>query len=152
MFKGIISANSARAARNVLGGHTGSISSISRGTRSFTHSSVLKQVQEITSVEDYKTLISQDKVSVIDFYATWCGPCRAIEPIMEQLSEKVPQATFARVDVDQQTEIAQENEVTAMPTFKFYKNGEAVGKIIGANLQGIVGQITQHTGVDITKQ
>ena len=89
------------------------------GVRLFSGSTALKQVQELTSFEDYKTLINKEKVSIIDFYATWCGPCKAIEPIMEQLSERVPQATFARVDVDEHSDVAQDNQITAMPTIKF---------------------------------
>lgn len=128
------------------------VNSANVGLRHFSGSRNLFQVKELTSFEDYKTLIGEEKLSIIDFYATWCGPCKAIEPIMEQLSERVPQASFARIDVDEQGDVAQDNGISAMPTIKFYKDGQVLDTVVGANLQKIVGLINQHTGVDITKQ
>jgi thioredoxin 1 len=72
-------------------------------------------------------------VLVVDMYATWCGPCKAIAPTMVKLSETYSAATFVKVDVDELPDVAQELGVTAMPTFLIFKGGEQVGKVVGAN-------------------
>ncbi|EGV64316.1 hypothetical protein CANTEDRAFT_114023 [Yamadazyma tenuis ATCC 10573] len=120
--------------------------------RAFSYTSTLRAVEEVTSVNQFKDLIADDKVAIVDFYATWCGPCKAIEPVMEKLSERVPQASFLRVDVDQQAEIAKEYGITAMPTIKFYKDGEVASTVVGANLKAIIDSIKTYTGVDLMKK
>ncbi|GCA64202.1 thioredoxin, partial [Kipferlia bialata] len=81
-------------------------------------------VHEITSGADFNTYLeqSQDKLLVIDFFATWCPPCKAIAPIYAQLAqthgEKV---NFIKVDVDRHGQLAQAFGVRAMPTFAFIK-------------------------------
>jgi thioredoxin 1 len=119
--------------------------------RQFSNTSVKQAVKEVTSTEQFKSLIGGEKVTVVDFYATWCGPCKAIEPIIEKISDLVPQAEFLRVDVDQQTEIAKENKVTAMPTIKFFKESQHMGTIIGADVKKIIDKVQELTGVDVRK-
>ncbi|WAR29944.1 TXNL1-like protein [Mya arenaria] len=63
-----------------------------------------------------------NKLVVVDYYATWCGPCNRIAPLFVQLSAKYPKAVFLKVDVDQCQGTAQAQGVSAMPTFIFYKN------------------------------
>lgn len=108
-------------------------------------------VQEILDLAQFKQFVANaEKVSVIDFYATWCGPCKALEPIFAMLSERVPEVQFGRVDVDQVQDAAAEYEVTAMPTCMFFKNGEKLDTIIGANPPKLVSLIKDHSGVDIS--
>jgi thioredoxin 1 len=74
----------------------------------------------------------------IDFYATWCPPCKAIAPkYVELAGEYAGKARFYKVDVDEVPAAAQECGVSAMPTFMFFKGGEKVGTVVGANLKGI---------------
>lgn len=127
-------------------------SSFRTATRSFCQTARRLQVKEVTSQDHFKLLISSDKVAIVDFYATWCGPCKAIEPVMEKLSEMAPEAEFLRVDVDQQTDIAEEYGITAMPTIKFYRDAVPVDTVIGANLGKIVSLLKEHTGVDVQKK
>ena len=63
---------------------------------------------------------------VIDFYATWCGPCKMIAPQIEEMSNTMDNIVFLKVDVDEAEDVAQEYNITAMPTFLFIKNGSKV--------------------------
>jgi thioredoxin 1 len=74
---------------------------------------------------------------VIDFFATWCGPCRHIAPKFEELSKMYPTVTFLKVDVDESAELVDKYDIHAMPTFIFLHNGSEVRKIEGADLKGI---------------
>ena len=95
-------------------------------------------------MDGFQQLIQSDKLSVVDFYATWCGPCKMIEPFVEKLSEQTPQASFGRVDVDEVTDVASENGITAMPTIMFFKGGKAVDKVMGANLNAIMTNVEKY--------
>jgi len=70
---------------------------------------------------------------VVDFTATWCGPCRIISPVFVELSKKFSEIVFLKVDVDELRDVAQEWDVEAMPTFIFIKDGKAIDKTVGAN-------------------
>ena len=79
--------------------------------------------QYITKLEDFNTLIKSDKLVVIDFTATWCGPCKMISPKFQELETKYPNCIFRKVDVDESQEISEQCSISAMPTFHLYKNG-----------------------------
>ncbi|KAL1520922.1 hypothetical protein AB1Y20_022482 [Prymnesium parvum] len=84
-----------------------------------------------------------DKLVVVDFTATWCGPCQRIAPTFAQLAEETPAAYFCKVDVDENEEIASEYAISAMPTFKFIKNCKEVGEVVGASLNDIKKKIEE---------
>ncbi len=74
-----------------------------------------------------------DKLTVVDFWATWCGPCRVISPILEQLAtERADALKVAKVDVDENQATAARFNIRAMPTLLFFKEGKVVGQIVGA--------------------
>ncbi len=87
---------------------------------------------EITSA-NYKELIESGKPVVIDFWAEWCGPCRMIGPIIEELaSEYEGQVTIGKCDVDSNDDVAAEFKVRNIPTIIFIKGGVVVDKQVGA--------------------
>lgn len=90
-------------------------------------------VTVISSEEEFKNAISASNLVVVDFFAVWCGPCKMIAPMLEKFSKEYTSAKFYKVDVDQLPSVAASNEVTSMPTLLFFKSGELVGKVIGAN-------------------
>lgn len=73
------------------------------------------------------------KLVVVDFFATWCGPCQRIAPAFEQLASKYPKAIFLKVDVEKCPESAASNGVTAMPTFLFFRNKTKIDSLRGAD-------------------
>lgn len=94
-------------------------------------------VHVITSVKEWEEKleegVKENKVIVVDFTATWCGPCRHMSPVFESLSKKHTDLIFVKVDVDQLQEVAAQWDVQAMPTFIFIKDKKVVHKIVGAN-------------------
>ncbi|KAL8286512.1 hypothetical protein RQP46_004529 [Phenoliferia psychrophenolica] len=101
-------------------------------------------VKQIESLAEFKELIGGDKVIVIDFWATWCGPCKVISPVFEKLADAFPALGFYKVDVDTQEEIAAEVGIKAMPTFQFYKGGEKIGSVVGADPNKLKAAIALH--------
>jgi thioredoxin len=73
------------------------------------------------------------KLVVVDFYATWCGPCQNIAPVFEAMARKYPKAIFVKVDVDKCQDTAASNGVTAMPTFVFFRNKTKIDTLRGAD-------------------
>ena len=93
-------------------------------------------VKYVDTTEDFaKTLTDAgDKLVVVDFTATWCGPCKMISPIYDELSaEYNGKAVLIKVDVDEAADIAQDCGISAMPTFQFYKHSERVSEFAGAD-------------------
>lgn len=95
-------------------------------------------VRSITSQNEFEEL-KMNKTLFVDFYADWCGPCKMISPEFEKLAKnnQSEQVEFVKVNVDTQGEIASEEGIRAMPTFKVYKDGEQVGEIRGADRPGL---------------
>ncbi|KAF8421608.1 thioredoxin [Tirmania nivea] len=94
---------------------------------------VAQMVKEINSKTAFTEAINQDKLVVLDCYATWCGPCRLIAPKVTAFSEDYPDVAFYKLDVDDVSDVAAELGVKAMPTFYFFKKGEKVDEVVGAN-------------------
>ena len=91
-------------------------------------------VIHISSVEEFKKEILEYKgVSVVDFRAERCGPCRMLGPIIEQLGEEHKDIKVAKVDVDKQQQLAGTFQVSSIPVVFFLKDGQVVDKVIGAN-------------------
>ncbi|KAK0452769.1 thioredoxin-like protein [Desarmillaria tabescens] len=97
-------------------------------------------VEPLDSYEDFQKAIKRDKIAVVDFWASWCGPCTMISPIFQQLSEIDDLAVidFYKVDVDKQTRIAEEMEIRAMPTFIAFKDGKKIQEMVGADPRSLM--------------
>ncbi|XP_048359165.1 thioredoxin-like [Sphaerodactylus townsendi] len=92
-------------------------------------------VKAIGSLVEFNTELESavGKLVVVDFSATWCGPCKMIKPFFHSLIEKYPDVIFFEIDVDDAQDVAAHCDVKCMPTFQFYKNKEKVHEFSGAN-------------------
>lgn len=105
-------------------------------------------VREIKSKEEFDTILatSGDKLVVIDYTASWCGPCRSIAPEFERLSSLYDEvAIFVKVDVDNCKAVARAQGISAMPTFQFYKRGEKYFGFRGASVAKLEDSIKTYS-------
>ena len=96
----------------------------------------------IGSEEAFDQLIAGDTPVLVDFWATWCGPCRMIAPIVEEIAnEYAGKVLVAKVDVDEMGELAQRYRIMNIPTLMLFKQGQLVDKAIGARPKAALEQM-----------
>lgn len=89
-------------------------------------------IKEVTDGNFNEEVIKADQVVVVDFWASWCGPCKMIAPIMEELlGEMTGKANFAKVNVDENPVLSQKYKIASIPTVLIFKNGEVVDSMVG---------------------
>ncbi|KAJ3407806.1 hypothetical protein CcCBS67573_g02945 [Chytriomyces confervae] len=104
-------------------------------------------VINITSEAEFSKYIQSGKVSVVDFTASWCGPCRMIAPRFEALAGRVSSCSFLKVDVDEMSSISQTYGVRAMPTFFFFRNGEKLDEVVGADIAKVEQLVNKYAAL-----
>ena len=81
---------------------------------------------------NFDLVVNSDKPVLLDFFAEWCGPCRMVSPIVEQIAAENPQYLVAKVNVDEEPELAAQFGVSSIPLLAVVKNGKIVNKSAGA--------------------
>lgn len=93
-------------------------------------------VVELSADNFKKEVINHKSSVVVDFWAPWCGPCKSISPVVEKLSSEFKQIKFAKVNVDDNSELAQEYGVMSIPCLIFFKNGKEIERVVGFGGEG----------------
>ena len=94
---------------------------------------------EITDSSFQEVVLQSDKPVLVDFWAPWCPPCRMLSPVIEQLhNEFEGKAVVAKVDIDNNQQVALEYGIRSIPTLLIFKNGEVVDKIVGLSPKEVI--------------
>lgn len=97
-------------------------------------------------MSDFSELINQSKPTLVDFFATWCGPCKMQSPILEQVKAKVGDiANIVKIDIDTNQRLAAQYNVRSVPTLILFRNGEPVWRTVGVQQADLLeGKIREH--------
>ena len=95
------------------------------------------RVKEINA-EEYSEIVNSSNPVVIDFHATWCGPCKVLSPILEELDDEIEGVEFVKLDVDQHPQIAGQNQVMGVPTVVILKDGEVKDRFVGVQPKEVI--------------
>jgi len=88
---------------------------------------------EVESTKQFQEKLAGDKLVVVQYSASWCGPCRMMRPKVEALSETMTDVDFLYVDIEEHAALAEEAEIESVPTFAFFKQNKLVDQFAGAN-------------------
>lgn len=84
------------------------------------------------NLNNFETVKNSEKTVLLDFYADWCGPCRMVSPIVDEIAEENPQYLVGKINVDEETKLAADFGVGSIPTLIVMKNGKIVEESVGA--------------------
>ena len=87
--------------------------------------------KKITSIEEFENILAGEKPVLVDFFATWCGPCKMFAPVLDEFAEEHDEVEAVKVDVDELGELARRYGIMSIPTVILFKNGEPVKKNVG---------------------
>ncbi len=107
----------------------------------------MARVHHITSVDHFAQYFDQqDKLIVVEYSATWCGPCKKIAPYIDQLAKENPSIIFMHLDIDklENSGVWGVEAIDSVPTFKFYRNGSKLVEFSGASKATLAKEIAYH--------
>jgi len=87
---------------------------------------------EVTAANFRSEVLESDGLVMVDFWAAWCGPCRMVSPVVEEIAQEHPEIKVCKVNVDSEQELARRYRIMSIPSLYVFKNGEVANKTIGA--------------------
>lgn len=91
----------------------------------------MAELKHITEQEFEKEVLNSEKPVVVDFFATWCGPCKMLGPVLEEVADETSDVKIVKVDIDENMELASRFGIMSVPTLVIFKKGEEIGREIG---------------------
>ena len=91
----------------------------------------MSNAQDVNDSTFEQEVLQASTPVLVDFWATWCGPCKMIAPIVEELDEEMSNVKFVKVDVDKNPQIANQYKIVSIPTLKIFKDGKLINTLIG---------------------
>jgi len=101
-------------------------------------------VKEITDANFSQEVEKAEGLVLVDFWASWCGPCKMLSPVIDQLSEEIGEVKFTKLNVDDNVETSQKFRISSIPTVMLFKNGNVVDTLIGFRPKGEIEQIIKR--------
>ena len=83
------------------------------------------------NIDNFDKEINNGGITVVDFFADWCGPCRKMGPILEEVETELTNVKFAKINTDNNLDVARKYQVSGLPTLMVFKNGEPVERLVG---------------------
>jgi len=100
-------------------------------------------IVEINNANFTSEVLESDKKVLVDFWAPWCGPCRMVSPIVDEIANESDKVKVAKINIDEQPQLASQYGVMSIPTLMVFNNGEVVDKAVGARNKAFILQMLE---------
>ena len=100
-------------------------------------------IVNITNANFKEEVLDSDKKVLVDFWAPWCGPCRMVSPIVDEIAEENAAVKVAKINIDEQPQLAAQYGVMSIPTLMLFENGDVVDKAVGARNKSFILQMLE---------
>ena len=100
-------------------------------------------IVNITNANFKEEVLDSDKKVLVDFWAPWCGPCRMVSPIVDEIAEESSAVKVAKINIDEQPQLASQYGVMSIPTLMLFENGDVVDKAVGARNKSFILQMLE---------
>ena len=100
-------------------------------------------IVNITNANFKEEVLDSDKKVLVDFWAPWCGPCRMVSPIVDEIAEENSAVKVAKINIDEQPQLASQYGVMSIPTLMVFENGDVVDKAVGARNKSFILQMLE---------